>query len=246
MINKMRTQIIEKISILCGKFLSRYYNTGGIRASFSQTGEDLIITDYLLSELKLDPNTIRYLDIGSNHPIKLNNTYLLSLKGATGVLVEPNPELFELLKSKRKRDIVINKGVSDVPSCLEYYMFTENKINSFSEVEANEYIGMGYKLVDRKDIEVIPVNSIFEKYGYFDFISIDVEGLDMNIIKSIDYTKYAPRIICIETCEHNGGKYSEFEDLVRFMRSNGYSVYADDMLNTMFVKENEVIAKLKR
>lgn len=214
------------------------------RISYSQTGEDLIILDFL--KLELGRKDITYMDIGANEPKFLNNTYLMYKEGNKGILVEPNVNLCKKLERYRKRDIVLNCGVAGEHGKLTYYMMESDKINSFSKDEMEEYVKLGHKLLGEKEIEVFAINEIFEKYGSVDFLSIDVEGLDFEILKSLNYRKYAPTVICVETQEYGGGKRDDFEEINQFLFGNGYMIYADTMLNTIYVNSEEFEKSRKR
>lgn len=214
------------------------------RKVYAQTGEDIIIKDLL--ELELGIQHVRYLDIGANDPRFLSNTYLFYLSGEKGVLVEPNPMHCKKIKRIRKRDTVLNCGVASEEGRLTYYMMNSDKINSFSEEEVTEYQKLGYTLVGKKELPVTTVNKILDKFGEVHFISIDVEGLDFNILKSIDFEKHNPICICIETCEHCGTKRKDFMELNDFLKRKGYMIYADTMLNTIYVKEKEFMISRKR
>lgn len=206
------------------------------RSSFSQTGEDIIIMDFFKYEMKKEK--IRYLDIGANDPKFLSNTYLMYKEGNQGILVEPNIELCKRLRKYRKNDIVLNCGIADQHGYLKYYMMESDKINSFSKEEVEEYIKLGHKLIGEKEIEVFTINEILEKYGKVDFLSLDVEGLDFEILKTLNYTKFSPSVICVETQEYGGDKREDFETINNFLFDNGYMIYADTMLNTIYVKRN--------
>src|SRR5690349_1011948 len=78
------------------------------RATWSQCGEDVIV-DFVLQIFGVQKP--RYLDIGAYHPTKLSNTYGMYRRGCSGVLIEPNPVLYEAIRRKRPRDTVLNCGV---------------------------------------------------------------------------------------------------------------------------------------
>src|SRR5258706_16460712 len=80
-----------------------------IRASYSQSGEDIIITNLFT---RLGIKNPSYLDIGANEPVAVSNTYRLYTRGSKGVCIEPNPVMYNKLKKKRKRDVCINAGVA--------------------------------------------------------------------------------------------------------------------------------------
>jgi hypothetical protein len=85
-----------------------------------------------------------------------------------------------------------------------------------------------------------PVNSIIEEYfkPHPNFISLDVEGLDLDILQSLDFQKYKPEVICVETVtfgylNNTEEKISSISD---FMHLKGYITYADTHVNTIFCR----------
>jgi len=209
------------------------------RKSFAQSGEDLIISN-LLSTLGFSQKC-SYLDIGANHPYLLSNTYAFYKKGGSGLLIEPDPVLYKKLLRTRPRDRVLNIGIgfgSEV-KIAQLFVMSLNALNTFSREEAIRIDSEGvYHIVDELDIELIPPNFLFENYfsKMPDFVSIDVEGLDFQVLSSLDMQKYRPPIFCVETLEfrmnREGEKITKIRDL---MHQNDYFVFADTHLNTVFV-----------
>lgn len=206
--------------------------------SFSQFGEDLIVSQALsiIGEIN-----VSYLDIGANHPCSLSNTYYFYKKGGTGVLIEPDPILCNSLQRKRPRDIVLNCGVGftrEIKSAT-LYRFDASVLNTFSRVEARQVEeNSEYRIVDEINVKLIPVNTLFEDYMQLppSILSIDVEGLDYNILKTLDFKKYRPAIIIAETLTFEpriGGK--KITKINELMVNNGYHIFADTRLNTIFI-----------
>jgi FkbM family methyltransferase len=220
------------------KFFDNAYPTQ--KVSYSQCGEDLIV-DFLLTLLGIKNPT--YLDIGAHHPYWLNNTYLFYKRGLTGINIEPDPTLFKTLAKKRPRDININKGVG---FCKEnnmgdFYIMSSRALNTFSKGEAERMSKSGtYKIVEKKQIELININDILSKYfsnKALDFLSLDVEGLDLNILKSMDFEKYKPNIICVETLGFGEtGNFKKQQATTGFLLANNYSCYADTYINSIFLR----------
>src|SRR5262245_41670593 len=112
---------------------------GSAQVSFSQVGEDLII-NYLFQSLNIARPS--YLDIGTNHPIVGNNTYFFYLRGSKGVCIEPDPQLFRLIRQKRPLDTHINAGVGfeTGKTNAEFYVFPHPYTgwNHFSRQESEK------------------------------------------------------------------------------------------------------------
>lgn len=212
--------------------------------SYSQCGEDRIVS-YLLKMIAGNTGGVNYLDIGCNHPYRLNNTALLreTFPIYKGVLVEPNPELYKLIKKKRKRDIVVNAGIGIKRGKLPYYMLNVNTLNTFSKEEAEQAVSKGYQIERHMEIEVLEINAVLKRYfpdGKLEFMSVDTEGGDYDLLRKIDYEFIRPAVICVETLEFMAGKDKEVFALIDFFKQKEYMLYADTWINTIFVDKRRM------
>jgi FkbM family methyltransferase len=213
------------------------------RASWSQQGEDMII-DFVF-KWQLGQSLPSYLDIGANHPYLLSNTYFFYKKGCTGVNIEPDPDLMEGIKTCRPNDINLNVGVGEKSAVLDFYCMSQSTLNTFSKTTADAYQAsktFGNPTIKSvKKIDVITANEVLEKYFIekeMYFISIDVEGLDEEIVRSIDYDKYKPTLLCVETLlrTKDGGLVKQ-DGITTHLESQGYFVYADTGVNTIYIRK---------
>jgi FkbM family methyltransferase len=200
------------------------------RWSFSERGEDLII-DAVFSKLGI--GRISYLDLGANHPTCSNNTYFFYRKGCSGVLVEPDPILFAELRRRRKRDICLNVGVGAARAeSVDFFLMSARTLNTFSRVLAEEYQRNGERVKIQKVIRVpvVPVNEILERYfaDSPNLVSLDVEGLDLDVLKCLDFERFQPQVICVEAPRGN-------EQIDRLLCERGYFCYANTWVNSIFV-----------
>jgi FkbM family methyltransferase len=204
--------------------------------SYAQSGEDAIVK--LIFE-DLGIALLTYLDVGAFKPIAYNNTYLFYSKGARGVLVEPNVDLIPELKAMRPKDTVLNLGigVTDQDSA-SYYCLTLPEWNTFDKDEAERAVGKsGGKVRVEKVIKMplVPINRIIEDHYYGkapDFLSIDVEGMDLPILRTLDFRRFRPRVICTEAPSRT------VSDMTEFLGGQGYSARAMTFANTIYVDEN--------
>ena len=207
--------------------------------SYSQCGEDLII-NFIFDALKIPFPT--FLDLGAYHPIFLSNTYLFYQKGCQGVCVEPDPTLCAEIKNVRPRDICLNIGVgTNNIEKAELYIITTRTLNTFSRQTAENIQSQGcHKIEEIIQIPMVPVNQIIEQYftPSPNFISLDAEGMDLEIIQSFDFAKFRPQVFSIETLSYSDNKtekkITEFHDL---MGQYGYFAYADSYINTIYVEK---------
>lgn len=215
---------------------------------YSQFGEDIILANLFA---QLDIRNPTYLDIGANEPRYISNTYYFYCRGSQGVLIEPNPHLFKKLKRFRSADIVLNTGIGFANvSEADFYLFPNyaNGLSTFSAKEAKHWEETGMKGLGKIPVEkiikmpLITVNDILEKYFASkppNFISLDVEGLDLEILKTLDFNKYQPEAICVETLGYNDKQQSfKLNDILDFMLTKNYDVYADTRVNTIFCRKD--------
>jgi FkbM family methyltransferase len=208
------------------------------KISYSQCGEDLIIR-FIFEMLKKD--TISYLDIGAHHPTYINNTALFYKTGSTGVSIEPDPFLFETIQTERSKDVNLNIGIGggQASSEADFYVLSEKTLNTFSKEEAERCVSYGNKKIEKiVKLPLVPINEIMTTYfnPAPDFISLDVEGYDIVILKSFDFEKFRPTVWCIETLTYTEDKTErKIKETIDFMISKNYFVYADTYINTIFV-----------
>ncbi|CAN5489583.1 hypothetical protein BH10ACI2_BH10ACI2_03810 [soil metagenome] len=209
--------------------------------SYSQAGEDRIVFN-LFNSMGISNPT--YLDIGANLPILNNNTYLFFEGGSSGVCVEPDPALFHHLSAVRKTDKCLNIGITyDDRREADFFVFDLPSLNTLSKSEADFRAKNGsHKVVKVIKVPLKTINEVIDENfdRTPDFISIDVEGLDLEILSSLDLKKHRPAAVCVETVTYSENrterKMTEIDD---FMTSNGYFVYADTHINTIYVDEQK-------
>ena len=207
---------------------------GLIQKSYSQQGEDLII-DKLLNYKKKGT----YIDIGAFDPVRLSNTKRFYEKGWKGVNIEPDYNNYLKFVKLRPNDINLNIGISNKKDILKFFRFNVDTLSTFSKQEAEKYKKQGYKLLETIDVEVRTLSSIFSdvlKTNKIDFLSVDTEGYDLEVLKSNDWNKYRPKIVCVETLIHSVNNEKMIsKDIIKFLKQNGYKEVADTGINTIFL-----------
>lgn len=202
--------------------------------SYAQCGEDLVMT-FLLRHFKVEQPS--YLDIGCWEPVRSNNTYLFYLRGGRGVLVEPNPALADRIRELRPEDRLVTAGIGVTDAAeADYYMFNEPQLNTFDPEEIKRLATQPHiKLEQTIKLPLVNINRVIgEQLGKTpDVVSIDIEGLDLAVLRTLDFDRYRPRMVCAETqvaatLRHN-------PETVPFMASKGYEVRGLTFANTIFL-----------
>ena len=211
-------------------------HSSNARISYSQCGEDLIISQLFL---QLGLNEIRYLDIGAHHPSYLSNTFLFYREGGHGVCVEPDPTLYKHFPKIRPRDIHLNCGVGVRAGYEDFFVLSTPTLNTFSANEAAGYVASGkHKITNQLKIEIQNINQIIEKNFTTcpNLVSLDIEGWDLVVLHSLDFSRHKPQVFCIETLSYTeDNSERKLTEIIEFMHFNNYITYADTYINTIFV-----------
>lgn len=206
-----------------------------IKNSFSQCSEDLII-DKLLNYKKDG----FYLDIGAYDPKWFSNTNRFYKKGWHGINIEPNSIRYQKFLKSRSKDINLNIGISTKNSNLKFYLFQPDTISTFSDKEAKIYQKLGFKLIDTQYVKVKRLDFIFNKYfkkEIVDFMTIDTEGGELKVLKSNNWNKFRPKIICVESFSFKTPIKDRKErlELRRFLTSKDYKPVFQNSTNIIYL-----------
>lgn len=202
--------------------------------SYSQVGEDIIIDSFLKNKSKGF-----YVDVGAYHPVHISNTYKFYKSGWTGIQIEPNYKKSSLFKRYRPNSINLNVGVGEKEGTAKFFIFDSDAYSTFSAETANLNEKLGLKLLETKEVQMMKLSSIFKKYTKnieIDFMSVDTEGFDLEVLKTNDWNVYRPHFVIVETVEASdkvfGKKLNDIYD--PFMQKINYMKVADTYLNTIY------------
>ncbi|MBI2427784.1 MAG: FkbM family methyltransferase [Ignavibacteriales bacterium] len=208
------------------KFLAVILNLKKGRPSFSQDGEDIVLYN-IFEEMHITKGF--YVDIGAHHPFRYSNTYIFYQKGWSGINVEPTPGRINLFRRFRSRDINLQSGIGPLKSNMDFYGFDEPALNTFDNFTRTEREREGFPVISTVSVPVIPLAELLHVYLprdiAIDFMTVDAEGMDLDILKSNDWRKYRPTLIVVEDTHFEFGQ-PENSEIYQFMKGHHYYLFA--------------------
>jgi len=201
--------------------------------SYSQEGEDMILRR-LFEKQKMG----FYVDVGAHHPKRFSNTFFFYKNGWRGINIDAMPNSMYLFNKIRPRDVNLEIPISDKKQKLKYYMFNEPALNSFSKELAEKRVAKnGYKIIAVKDIETSSLEDILEKHLPYsqeiDFISIDVEGLDLQVLKSNNWKRFRPKFVLVEVLGSSIKEIANSKEY-KYLAEFGYETFAKTVNTVIF------------
>ena len=194
--------------------------------SYSQQAEDMILRCLFQSR-----GSGFYVDVGAHHPTRYSNTRYFYARGWRGINIDALPGIMDLFKAARPKDINLQVGVSAQAQTLNYYRFNDPAVNGFclSEDRLKE-LEPQFKLVDIVPVKTMPLRSILSEHlpagTAIDFLSIDVEGLEMEVLESNDWERFHPTVVLAEDLNAYTLKEVVDSPVTAFMSRVGYTACA--------------------
>lgn len=226
------TAVITRLFPSLARRAWEYKHKGGVR-SYSQEGEDLILSRYFQGS---GPGF--FVDVGAHDPFRFSNTQLFYLLGWRGVNIDAMPGSMALFCKHRPGDINLELGVGLERGAMPFFIFNEPALNSFDQELSHSRQNGTHKIMRVAHVPVRPLAEVLA--GHLpggevpSFLTVDVEGRDLDVLRSNDWTAFRPNFVLVECLE------SSAEDILAsamtaFMFEVGYRFEAKTM-NTAFYR----------
>lgn len=225
---------LRKAKHLVSTFLHLPFLYG--RQSFSQSGEDLYLLKYFQKK-----KSGFFVDVGAHHPFRYSNTYALYRLGWWGINIDATPGSMKAFEKVRRRDINIELAVGDTLGTITFYVFRESALNTASQKIASTVIDSGQsQLLQELQVRQKPLSEILDQFlpnnVVLDFLNVDVEGKDVEVLKSNDWKRFRPQVILVEELEINSVYQAIEAKSTRFLRDKGYELMYSMGNSLVFVK----------
>jgi FkbM family methyltransferase len=199
--------------------------------SYAQNAEDVV-----LARAFPDKTDGFFVDVGANEPVHDSVTAHFSNRGWTGVNIDPQVTCYEHLVEARPRDTNLNIGVGAKPDDLIFYFVPDaHAMSTFSPQHAEMVRSMGYRTVERT-VAVRPLDDVFAEHvgdRTVDFLKVDVEGLEHEVLGNFDWSRYRPRVVLVESSP-------DVDPWEERMIAAGYHRTLWDGINLFFVRDEDV------
>ena len=230
MINILK-KVYKKIHIIQNIYIKN--NFFFKKKSYSMESEDLEITN-ILKNIK---NGF-YVDAGCYHPLHLNNTYLLYNKNWRGINIDLSEFSIDMFNFIRPEDININAAVSNGNEYITFYY--QKKLSQLSTIKKDWAKQKMQGLIKEKKIKSYKLSTIINNSKFnkrkIDFLDIDLEGADLDALKSLDFKIYRPKLICVEILDKNIEQSEIYIFLKKLNYTNKWSATFSHLFLDDFVK----------
>ena len=184
------------------------------KKSYSLSNVDLII-DYLFKNI----NKGVYIDVGCNHPIKFNNTYLLYKRGWSGINIDSDFDSIKLFNKFRSNDFNVRNIVSNDESVKKlYYYHKRSALNTLSKDLVVSRTSKPSKIIEEKSVTL---NKIIEDSPYnnskINLLSVDIENHEFEALNNFNFSKYKVEMLVVESTDTSLKKLEMYNQSLDFI-----------------------------
>ncbi|MBP9816810.1 MAG: FkbM family methyltransferase [Candidatus Pacebacteria bacterium] len=222
-----RRHAVELKNMFWGGWRHHYY---------SHCGEDVVIDAYFRGK-----PTGFYVDVGAHHPRRYSNTALLYERGWRGINIDADRQAMNLFRSRRPDDINLCSGVAEHEGTLELHRFSDPAVNTFSSENAARLRKKAW--LDEVAVEQVPVRPLASILAThlppgtaIDFLNVDVEDLDLEVLRSHDWVAHRPRLVAVEDRFYDPRAPQE-STTYTYLKDRNYIFLAYIGLTLLFVDE---------
>ena len=204
--------------------------------SYSQFGEDAYLYAYFIGKTWREgvsmylPSDGFYVDVGAYSPTECSNTHAFYKHGWNGINIDATPGVMSSFDLLRKRDINLNVAIGSESKTLIFYSWGAPNVFNTADPELAQQRA---KILGQKpheiNVQCLPLAEVLEKHmpssANFNFLTVDVEGLDLEVLQSNNWQKYRPELVVAENYSSTLDDLKNAE-LLKYMTDQGYEILA--------------------
>jgi|TARA_Y200000002_G_scaffold380004_1_gene390507 FkbM family methyltransferase len=201
----------------------------------SQFGEEKKILRFFKKDFKGT-----YVDLGCFHPTRLNNTFQLYKKGWSGINIDLNPLTIELFNYARPLDINICSVVSNSRKNKKLYFLGDLDSKNTLDLNHKNWLSRHFKIKEKdfkiKKIKSKTLGDILKENSLFkiDFLNIDIEGHELEVLRSLDFRKFNINTICVEIINFNKQSKEKGKKIISILKRNKFKLVDKSEINYIF------------
>ena len=183
-----------------------------------------------------------YVDLGCFHPTRSNNTFKMYKKGWHGLNIDLNPLTIELFNYARPLDINVCSAISNKKSTKKSYFLGDLDSKNTLDLRHKNWLSKHFNIHESdfkiKNIKTNTLSRLFKKYDFYkiDFMNIDIEGHELEVIKSINFKEFDIKVICVEILNYDKFSKQKKNQLISLLKKNKYSLKGKSEINYIFKK----------
>lgn len=186
----------------------------------------------------------RYVDLGCFHPTRVNNTFKMYKSGWSGLNIDLNPLTIDLFNFARPKDINICSAISNKETKKKLYFLGDLDPKNTINLEHKKWLNREFR-ISNKDIKSISIKTqrfdkILEQNNFieFDFLNIDIEGHELEVLQSLNFKKFKIDVICVEILDYDKTSNLRKKKLINFLKKNKYKLVEKSTVNFIFKRKN--------
>tara|TARA_B100000780_G_scaffold255181_1_gene203702 strand:+ start:439 stop:1026 length:588 start_codon:yes stop_codon:yes gene_type:complete len=189
--------------------------------------EDTAVLDYFK-----DKKNGFYIDVGCHHPTYINNTYLLYKKNWSGINIDISQFSIDLFNYMRPQDFNYNCAISNKNKIVK--IFYQKEFSQLSTIKSIQAKSVFQGNIKEKDMQAFSLDEILNRNKYkntkIDFLNIDVEGADLEVLEGLSFDKFKPELICLEIHDKEVKK----SEIYNFLINKNYELIWSGIFSHIF------------
>lgn len=183
-----------------------------------------------------------YVDVGAHHPFRFSNTYHFYRKGWRGLNIDAAPGAMQKFRRHRHGDINLEIGIAEHPASIPFYVFDEPALSTFDTATAIQRNVPPRVLVRTVELTVEPLATVLREHlqsgQRITFLSVDVEGKDLEVLRSNDWNAFRPEVVVVETMSEDLDALATTPHH-QYLLSKGYAALAKSVHSSFYIDKTQ-------